>query len=71
MKKKIDQIILKLRENKPALEEKYVVNNLEVFGSYIRSEQKKAVTWMSLRNFQKLWYLKREDEFEACIDQNS
>ncbi|MCZ7402263.1 MAG: nucleotidyltransferase domain-containing protein [Candidatus Methanoperedens sp.] len=40
MKKKIDQIILKLRENKQVLEEKYGVKNLEVFGSYIHGEQK-------------------------------
>ncbi|MDD5615847.1 MAG: nucleotidyltransferase family protein [Candidatus Methanoperedens sp.] len=42
MKKKIDRIIMKLRENKPVLEEKYGVKNLEVFGSYIRGEQKKG-----------------------------
>jgi len=42
MNKKIDQIILKLRENKPVFEEKYGVKNLEVFGSYIRGEQKKG-----------------------------
>lgn len=42
MKKKIDQIIMKLRENKPVLEEKYGVKNLEVFGSYIHGEQKKG-----------------------------
>jgi predicted nucleotidyltransferase len=42
MRKKIDQIIIKLRENKPVLEEKYGVKNLEIFGSYIRGEQKKS-----------------------------
>ena len=38
--KKIDQIITKLKENKPILEEKYSVKNLEVFGSYVHGEQK-------------------------------
>ena len=40
--KKIDVIIEKLRKNKPAVEKKYGVKNLEVFGSYIRGEQKKG-----------------------------
>ena len=42
MRKKIDQIIKKLRKNKPLLQEKYGVKNLEVFGSFIRGEQKKS-----------------------------
>jgi len=40
--KKIDAIIEKLRKNKPVVEKKYGVKNLEVFGSYIRGEQKKG-----------------------------
>ncbi len=40
--KKIDVIIEKLRKNKPVVEKKYGVKNLEVFGSYIRGEQKKG-----------------------------
>ncbi len=40
--KKIDVIIGKLRKNKPVVEKKYGVKNLEVFGSYIRGEQKKG-----------------------------
>ncbi len=40
--KKIDAIIEKLRKNKPVIEKKYGVKNLEVFGSYIRGEQKKG-----------------------------
>lgn len=32
----------KLRKNKPVVEKKYGVKNLEVFGSYIRGEQKKG-----------------------------
>ncbi len=51
MKKKIDQIIMKLRENKPVLEEKYKVKTLGVFGSYVRGEQKKPVILIFLWNF--------------------
>ncbi len=40
--KKIDAIIGKLRKNKPVVEKKYGVKNLEVFGSYIRGEQRKG-----------------------------
>ena len=40
--KKIDVIIEKLRKNKSIVEKKYGVKNLEVFGSYIRGEQKKG-----------------------------
>ncbi len=39
--KKIDQIIKKLKEIRPVIERKYCVKNLEVFGSYVHSEQKK------------------------------
>ncbi len=42
MKNKIDRVIMKLRENKPFLEEKYKVKKLGVFGSYVRGEQKKS-----------------------------
>ena len=40
--KKIDRIMEKLRKNKPVVEKKYGVKNLEVFGSYTRGEQKKG-----------------------------
>jgi predicted nucleotidyltransferase len=40
--KKIDQFIKKLKKIKPTIESKYSVKNLEVFGSYIRGEQKKG-----------------------------
>ncbi len=40
--KKIDVIIEKLRKNKSVVENKYGVKNLEIFGSYIRGEQKKG-----------------------------
>jgi len=39
--RKIDQIMKKLKEIMPLIESKYRVKNLEVFGSYIRGEQKK------------------------------
>lgn len=52
MKKKIDQIILKLRENKHFLEEKYKVKTLGVFGSYVRGEQKKSSDLDILVEFQ-------------------
>ena len=42
MKKKIDWIVMTLRESKPVLKEKYSVKNLEVFGSYVLGEQKKS-----------------------------
>lgn len=40
--KKIDAILKKLREYKPVLRKKYKVSKLELFGSYIRKEQKKG-----------------------------
>lgn len=40
--KKMDAILKKLREYKPVLRKKYKVSELEVFGSYIRKEQKKG-----------------------------
>lgn len=52
MKKKIDQIILKLRENKHLIEEKYKVKTLGVFGSYVRGEQKKRSDLDILVEFQ-------------------
>ncbi len=40
--KRIDRIMEKLRKTKPVAEKKYGVKNLEVFGSFIRGEQKKG-----------------------------
>ncbi len=40
--KKIDIIMEKLRKSKPIIEKKYGVKSLEIFGSYIRGEQKKG-----------------------------
>ncbi len=42
MRKKIDEVLMNLRENKPLIEEKYRVKTLGVFGSYVRGEQKKG-----------------------------
>lgn len=38
----IEQIIIKLRENKPALKNNYGVKALGVFGSYLKNAQKKG-----------------------------
>lgn len=38
---RIEKIISQLRENMPVLAEKYCVKNLEIFGSYVRGQQKK------------------------------
>lgn len=52
MRKKIDQTIMKLQENKPVLEEKYKVKTFGVFGSYVRGEQKKTSDLDILVEFQ-------------------
>ena len=39
---KIDQIKKKLKEIMPLIEKEYNVKNMEIFGSYIRGEQKKG-----------------------------
>jgi len=67
MKKKIDQIIMKLRENKPVLEEKYGVKNLEIFGSYIRGEQKKGSDLDILVEFSKTIDLFKYIELEEFM----
>jgi predicted nucleotidyltransferase len=67
MKKKIDQIIMKLRENKPVLEEKYGVKNLEVFGSYIHGEQKKGSDLDVLVEFSKTIDLFKYIELEEFM----
>ncbi len=38
MRKKIDQIIKKLKEIRPVIESKYSVKNLEIFGDRILNE---------------------------------
>lgn len=67
MIKKIDQIIVKLRENEPFLEEKYGVKNLEVFGSYIRGEQKKGSDLDVLVEFSKTIDLFKYIELEEFM----
>ena len=69
MNKIIDQIIIKLRENKPVLEEKYGVNNLEVFGSYIRGEQKKSSDLDVLVEFSKTIDLFKYIELEDYLSE--
>jgi predicted nucleotidyltransferase len=67
MKKKIDQIIMKLQENKPVLEEKYGVKNLEVFGSYVLGEQKKGSDLDVLVDFYKTIDLFKYIELENYL----
>ncbi len=40
--KRLSQLLTKLRHFLPELKEKYHVETLEVFGSYVRSEQRKT-----------------------------
>ena len=67
MKKKIDRIIMTLRENKPVLEEKYGVKNLEVFGSYVLGEQKKGSDLDILVDFYKTIDLFKYIELENYL----
>jgi hypothetical protein len=69
MKKKIDQIIMKLRENKPVLEEKYSVRNLEVFGSYVLGAQKKGSDLDVLVDFYKTIDLFKYIELENYLSE--
>lgn len=69
MKKKIDRIIMKLRENKPVLEEKYSVKNLEVFGSYVLGEQKKGSDLDVLVDFYKTIDLFKYIELENYLSE--
>lgn len=69
MKKKIDQIIMKLRENKPVLEKKYSVKNLEVFGSYVHDEQKKNSDLDVLVEFSKTVDLFKYIELENYLSE--
>ena len=71
MKKKIDQIIMKLRENKPFLEKKYKVKTLGVFGSYVRGEQKKGSDLDILVEFQEPVGLFEFMELEEFLEKNT
>ena len=71
MKNKIDQIIMKLRENKPVLEEKYKVKTLGVFGSYVRGEQKEGSDLDILVEFQEPVGLFKFMELEDFLGKNT
>lgn len=42
MEKKLDKILLDIRRLLPFLREKYRVNSIEIFGSYVRNEQRQG-----------------------------
>ncbi len=67
--KKIDQIIKKLKEIKPIIESKYSVKNLEVFGSYIRGEQRKGSDLDILVEFSKTIDLFKYIELENYLSE--
>ncbi len=71
MIKKIDQIIIKLRENMPVLREKYKVKTLGVFGSYVRGEQKKSSDLDILVEFQEPVGLFKFMELEEFLEKNT
>jgi predicted nucleotidyltransferase len=71
MKKKIDQIIMKLRETKPVLKEKYKVKTLGVFGSYVRGEQKEGSDLDILVEFQEPVGLFKFMELEEFLGKNT
>ncbi|CAD6494471.1 MAG: Nucleotidyltransferase domain protein [Candidatus Argoarchaeum ethanivorans] len=71
MEKKIDQIIMKLRENKPVLKEKYKVKTLGVFGSYVRGEQKEGSDLDILVEFQEPVGLFKFMELEEFLGKNT
>jgi len=67
MRTKIDPIIMKLREDMPVLEEKYSVKKLEVFGPYIRGEQKRSSDLYVLVDFSKTIEFLKYVELEEFI----
>ena len=69
MRKKIDQIITKLKEIRPVIESKYSVKNLEVFGSYIHGEQKKGSDLDILVEFSKTIDLFKYIELENYLSE--
>jgi len=71
MKKKVDQIIMKLRETKPVLKEKYKVKTLGVFGSYVRGEQKEGSDLDILVEFQEPVGLFKFMELEEFLGNNT
>ena len=71
MRKKIDQIIMNLREDMPVLREKYKVKALGVFGSYVRGEQKKSSDLDILVEFQEPVGLFKFMELEEFLEKNT
>ncbi len=71
MRKKIDQIMMKLRENMPVLREKYKVKTLGVFGSYVRGEQKKSSDLDILVEFQEPVGLFKFMELEEFLEKKT
>ena len=69
MRKKIDQIIMKLRENMPVLREKYKVISLGIFGSYVRGEQKKSSDLDILVEFHEIIDLFKYIELENYLNE--
>lgn len=68
--KKIERIMMKLKEIRPVIENKYYVKNLEVFGSYIRGEQKKSSDLDILVEFSKTIDLFKYIELENYLSEN-
>lgn len=71
MRRKIDQIMIKLRKNMPVLREKYKVKYLGVFGSYVRGEQKKSSDLDILVEFQEPVGLFEFMELEEYLANNT
>ncbi len=71
MRRKIDRIMVKLRENMPVLREKYRVKYLGVFGSYVRGEQKKSSDLDILVEFQEPVGLFEFMELEEYLEKNT
>lgn len=71
MRKKVDKIIMNLREKMPVIREKYKVKDLGVFGSYVRGEQKKSSDLDILVEFQEPIGLFKFMELEEFLEKNT
>jgi len=65
----IEKIISKLRRNKVILKEKYNVKSIQIFGSYIRGEQKKGSDLDVLVEFYETIDLFKFMELEAFLSE--
>jgi len=65
----IEKIISKLRQNKVILKEKYNVKSIQIFGSYIRGEQKKGSDLDVLVEFYETIDLFKFMELEAFLSE--